>query len=59
MEVQVCNYNPSDDTIFSFVSRHHFPIVGFNNDSGKEQVVGTCTLLKIDERIFLITAAML
>lgn len=60
MEVQVCNYNPSDDgedTIFSFVSRHHFPIVGFSNDSGKEQVVGTCTLLKIDERIFLITAA--
>ncbi|QXW40579.1 hypothetical protein KXJ78_05260 [Klebsiella grimontii] len=47
----------NNNNIFSFVSRYHFPIVGFDNSSSKEEVVGTCTLLKIGERIFLITAA--
>lgn len=41
----------NNNNIFGFVSRYHFPIVVFDNSSSKEEVVGTCTLLKIGERI--------
>ncbi|WP_421215728.1 hypothetical protein [Aeromonas enteropelogenes] len=38
-------------------SQFHFPIVGVETFSRKEVVLGTCTLINISGRIFLITAS--
>lgn len=43
--------------LFEFVSRYQFPINGFDVNSQKEFVVGTCVLIRIEKRVFLITAA--
>lgn len=40
-----------------YLLRYQFPIVGFDESSGKEVVVGTCVLLQAEDRVFLITAA--
>lgn len=38
-------------------SKYHFPIVGIDEFSKKEILVGSCTLFNINGRIFLITAS--
>lgn len=45
------------ENAYEFVSRYHFPITGFNKESNKEVVVGTCILINVSDRIFLVTAS--
>lgn len=44
-------------TVNEFLIKFHFPIVGIDTNSKKEMTIGTCTLLNIEERVFLVTAA--
>lgn len=44
-------------TVNKFLIKFHFPIVGIDANSNKEMMIGTCTLLNIEERVFLVTAA--
>lgn len=42
---------------YGCVNKHHFPIVGFDQRSGKEIVVGTCIVVSLCDRFFLVTAS--
>jgi len=44
-------------TAYEFVRRYHFPIVGIDANSNKMFLIGTCILLRIEKRVFLVTAA--
>ncbi len=46
-----------EESIYEFVSRFHFPIVGFKTGSNKEIFIGSCVLIRIGERAFLVTAS--
>ncbi|WP_426178515.1 hypothetical protein [Pseudomonas sp. TWRC1-2] len=45
------------DELLKFLAPYHFPILGFDANSSKEMLVGTCIILSIGERYFIVTAS--
>lgn len=45
------------EEIINYIGRYHFPIIGFEPNSKKEVVVGTCVIICIGERYFIVTAS--
>lgn len=45
------------EELVNYIGRYHFPIIGFEPHSKKEVVVGTCVIICIGERYFIVTAS--
>ena len=45
------------EEISSFISKYHFPIVGVIKTTNKCELLGTCTMLKLGDQYFLISAS--
>lgn len=43
--------------LIDYIGRYHFPIIGFEPNSKKEVIVGTCVIICIGERYFIVTAS--
>lgn len=50
------NYKLLEET-FSLISQYHFPIVGVIKTTNKCELLGTCTMLKLGDKYFLISAS--
>lgn len=50
------SYKLLEETVSS-ISKHHFPIVGVIKTTNKCELLGTCSMLKLDNRYFLISAS--
>lgn len=47
----------SEPTVYDYISKYHFPIIGYDQKSGKEILVGTCIIVNLLDRFFLVTAS--
>ncbi len=46
-----------NNTDIEFVSKFQYPITAYDRNSNKQMVIGSCVLLNLNKRVFLITAA--
>lgn len=45
------------DELLKFLAPYHFPILGFDANSSKEILIGTCIIICIEDRYFIVTAS--
>ncbi|MGU5598622.1 hypothetical protein [Aeromonas caviae] len=48
----------SEPTVYDYISKYHFPIIGYDQKSGKEILVGTCIIVTVIPHLILLFSVL-